>query len=490
MGFDYLKFDIELRISFIRRILNKRFINLKNRNMNRIVCIILGSVVFSLTQISGQKNTAAEFWRMEQDTAYKRLAERQIAGDTLSIQEQNTLAEYKAALSKYFEGLPDEEKSLYYKYRAKWASDSAAEFKVPARQIPDVFSGERSMYTQYLITSGLFGSFYGGAAIAFFELEDNEGLATGLPLLTAGASVLIPILTLKDKFVSYNSLSLAIHGKAIGAMQGLALGAVLTGDNVDEGKLLLAISTASSIALGRLGYSLGKYKPWTEGRAGLYSYYGTLMPFEGLALVGAFNIEDPRVYGLASLGFGAGGYLIADRIAGNHDFTIGDLNATGTLAGINALLGFLILADLAEYSDEFNPSLFLIPAAGALGGTIAGHLVTRDAKLTTQQGRNIALATAGGEAVGLGLTTIFTPESMFPYYAVSYITGLSAYAIMVGIYKKTNNLSYSDNLKKSRWDINIMPQNLVLNRKIASYAFQHPEKRIDFLPAFSATLNF
>lgn len=458
--------------------------------MKRMAFILIGSILFSLTQISGQKNTAAEYWRMEQDSLYKKLVERQTAGETLSEQEQTTLAGYKARLSKYFEGLPDEEKSLYYKYRAKWASDSGRAYNVPPGPETNVFSGERSMYTQYLIASGLFGAFYGGAAIAVLGLEDDEGLVAGIPLLTAGASVLLPIITLKDKFVSYNSLSLAIHGKAMGAAQGLALGALLIGEEVDDGKLLLAISTASSIGMGRLGYSLGKNKPWTEGRAGLYSYYGTIMPLEGLALIGALNVEDIRIIGLTSLISGAGGYLIADRIADHHDYTIGDINATGTLAGINALLGFLILSDLADDSEDLDPSLILIPAVGALGGTIAGHLLTRDTKLSPQQGRNIALAAAGGEAIGLGMATLFTPESMFPYYALSYVTGITAYAIMIGIYKKNNSLSFSGNLKNPGWKINIMPQNLLLNKKIGTYAFSHPGKRIDFLPAFSATLNF
>ncbi len=458
--------------------------------MKRIVFILIGSMLFSFTQVSGQKDTAAEYWRMEQDSLYKKLVERQTAGETLSEQELTSLSEIKARLSKYFEGLSDEEKSLYYKYRAKWASDSGAAYKTPPGHQTNVFSGEKSMYTQYLITSGLFGAFYGGAFVSILGLEDDDGLLAGMPLLTAGASVLLPIITLKDRFVSYNSLSLAIHGKAMGAGQGLALGALLIGDQVDEGKLLLALSTASSIALGRLGYSLGKNRPWTEGRAGLYSYYGTIMPLEGLALIGASKIDDVRIIGLTSLVSGAAGYLIADRIADHHDYTTGDINAIGTLAGINALLGFLILSDLAENSEEFNPSLFLIPAAGALGGTIAGHLLTKDTKLSPQQGRNIALAAAGGEAFGLGLATLFTPESMFPYYAISYATGLTAYAIMVGIYKKNNSITFSGNLKNPGWKINIMPQNLLLNKKIGSYAFSHPEKRIDFLPAFSATLNF
>ena len=429
---------------------------------------------------------------MEHDSLYTRLSERQNAGDTLSFQEQKILTDYKTLLSEYFEKLSDSEKSLYYKYRSKWASQPEIVTRVPVRQETDVFSGERSMYTQYLAASGFFGALYGAAAVAVFGLgEDGEGgAAVGIPLLTAGASVLIPVLTIKDRNVSYNSLALSIHGKTAGALQGAALGFLLAGENVEEGKLILALSTASSIGLGRLGYSLGKNKPWSQGRTALYSYYGILMPLEGLALNAAFEIEDPRLYGLTSLVFGAGGYLIADRIANKNDFTKGDITATGTLATLNGLLGLLILTDLEEDTGEFKAGEIMLPAIGALGGTLVGHLWLKNARLTNQQGRNVALASAGGVAVGLGLTALFTPETMTPYYVVSYITGMSTYALIVGMYKKDNNLIFSENEKKTRWNLNVMPQNIFLNNKIADFAFANPGKRIDFLPAFSATLTF
>ena len=54
--------------------------------------------------------------------AYTGLLERQRAGELLSPQEQTTLIEYKAGLLEYFEKLSDNEKSLYYKNRAKWSA--------------------------------------------------------------------------------------------------------------------------------------------------------------------------------------------------------------------------------------------------------------------------------------------------------------------------------------------------------------------------------
>jgi hypothetical protein len=461
--------------------------------MKRTAFTLICSLLFSFSQLLAQQYTAAEYWRMEHDSAYIRLEERQKAGDTLSFDEQKYITDYKILLSGYFEKLPDTEKSLYYKYRAQWNSQPPViSEKGAIKQEADVYAGERSMYTQYLVASGFFGALYGGAAVAVLGLGESGdgGAAVGIPLLTAGASVLIPILTIKDKIVPYNSLALSTHGKIAGGLQGAALGVLITGDNVEDGKLILALATASSIGLGRLGYSLGKNKPWSQGRAALYSYYGLLMPLEGLALDAAFQIEDPRIYGLTSLAFGAGGYLIANQVANKNDFTKGDITATGTLATLNGLLGLLILTDIGNNSDDISSWQIMIPAIGALGGTLIGHVWLKDARFTIQQGRNVALASAGGAAIGLGLAALFTPETATPYYVTSYITAMTTYAIMVGMYKKNNILRLSDNEKKTRWNINVMPQNIFLNKKIADYAFANPGRRIDFLPAFSAAINF
>ena len=459
--------------------------------MKKMICSLIGFLLFSCSQLMAQQFTATEYWKMENDPSYTSLLQRQQAGESLSAEEQKTLVDYKSKLSEYFEKLSDNEKSVYFKNRAKWSAQPGSVDKVAVPEEEDVYAGERSKYTQYLVTSGVFGFFYGTAAAYIFGIESEGGLAA-IPLLTAGASTLIPMLTIKDKNVSYNSLALSIHGKGIGGLQGAALGLLITGevDNDSEGKLLVGLATLSSIGLGRLGYVLGRDKPWSQGRVALYSHYGVLMPFEGIAIDAAFQVADPRLYAATSLVFGAGGYLIADRVARKNDFTRGDVTAISTLSTLNGLLGLFIILDMAERSEEVSSATVLIPAVGALGGTLAGQLWLKDARLTSQQGRNTALGSLGGALVGLGLTAIFTPETATPYYVMGYATGLTAYALLVSKYKKTNKMAFIEPDKQSRWNVNFMPQNLLLNRKIATFANANPGKRITYLPAFSATLNF
>jgi hypothetical protein len=459
--------------------------------MKRILIFVAALFLFSAF-LAAQEYTAASYWNMEHDPLYTNLIDRQSKGETLSPEEQKILADYKVKLSEYFEKLSDTEKSVYYKNRAVWTEKPEEIYKVKPQQGTDVYSGERSKYTQYLITNGIFGAFYGAGTCAVLGVED-ENVIVGVTLLSAGASVLVPVFSIKDKYVSYNSLALSTHGKTIGAIQGFALGALAFGNNLEnEGlaKFTGALAIGSSITLGRIGYSLGKNKPWTEGRATLYTYYGLLMPFEGLALDAAFQVEDPRIYGLTSLAFGVGGYLLADKIASKNDFTRGDITATGTLAALNGLLGFSIFSDIMANDEEAGTGYILLPAIGALGGSLAGHLWLKDARLTNQQGRNVALSTAGGSIIGLGLIALIGSENAAPYYISGYITGMTTYALMVGLYKKNNSSFLPQQDKKTGWNFNIMPQNIFLNKKIAVSAFANPGKRIDFLPAFSASLRF
>ena len=457
--------------------------------MKKIVFIIIGSFLLSFSQLMAQQKTGYEYWKMEHDPAYNMLLQKQSAGDSLSTEDQSYISNYKARLSDYFDGLSDDEKALYYKNRTKWTGQPVQDQKVAVAQEPDVYSGERSMYSQYLVSSGIFGFFYGLSFDVIFNI--NQGGAAAIPLLAAGTSTLIPVLSLKDKNVTYNSLALSIHGKSAGAMQGAALGLLLTGSNIDEGKLILALSTVSSITMGRIGYNLGKNKPWTQGQVALYSHYGFLMPLEGLALVAAFEVEEPRIYGLTSLAFGAGGYLLADRAGKSYNYTRGDVTAISTFTTANTILGFSIMSDIAAESDS-KPSLLLIPAIGALGGTLLGQEWVKGAHLTSQQGRNTALASAGGAVIGMGLTAIFSPERATPYYIVSYVTGMSSYAILMNKYKNSNsnNSALLDKDKKGKWNFGFMPQNILFNRKIASFALANPGRRVNFLPAFSASVNF
>ena len=424
---------------------------------------------------------------MEHDFDYNILKKRQNAGDTLSISEMESLVKYKLRLDEYFVRMPDNEKSSYFKNRSLWDRQPGTIDKIARPQDDEIYLGEKSAYTNYLVSSGIFGMIYGVNTVYFFKINGKE--ATAIPLLTAGASTLIPLLSIKDRKIADNSLKLSLHGKTIGLFHGMALSLLITGENTKNGKLLLGLSTATSIGLGHLGYLLGRDQPWSQGRAALYTFYGTLMPLEGLALTAAFKTEDPRVYGLAFLAGGAGGYVLADRVYRWNDFTPGDITSTKALTAISTMLGFGIAIDIAENSDG-DQSLMLIPAAAALGGAITGHYWLRDARLTNQQGRNTALATTGGAIIGLGVTSLFNSKSITPNYLVPFLTGLSSYAILVHLYKRNNQQQSFKAEKDNKWKLDFMPQNILLNQKLGKIINTNPGRQPLFLPALSVSYKF
>ena len=454
----------------------------------KLSCLIL-FILFISSNLTAQQFTAYDYWKMEQDSSYQSLIRKQSAGTALTAIELAAIADKKAKLDDYFSKMSDQEKSFYYQNRANWSQNPATPRKAVPVQEDNVYAGERSLFSRYLATSGVFGYLYGWATIGVFGIE-SEGVMVGLPFLTAGASALLPLITVKDKYVAYNSLQLSLYGKSMGAFQGAALGVLFTGENAgDNPELILGLATLSSIGLGHWGFHLGKVKPWSQGRVALYTHYGTLIPIDGLALLAAFESESPSLYAATFMGGNVLGYFIADKVADKYDYTKGDITSTQALTFLNAGLGFGLIPS-SHYDGDLASSDLLLPAFGALGGTVAGHFWLKNARLTNQQGRNTALAAAGGAVIGLGATALFTPDSPNPYFLMSYATGMTTYALIVNKYKKQNQGSSWLNEKPNRWNISLMPQNIFLNKQIAARALAHPEKRNYMLPAFSASVAF
>jgi len=262
---------------------------------NRIFYLV--TILSLLTfQLAAQQYTAYDYWKMEQDSSYQNLIRKQSAGIALNEIEKAAFAEKKVKLDDYFTKMSDQEKSFYYQNRANWSQKPGTPIKVTPVQEENVYAGEKSLFSRYVFTSGVFGYLYGWATIGVFGIE-SEGMLVGFPFITAGASALLPLITIKDKYVAYNSLQLSLYGKSMGGFQGAALGVLFTGQNAgDNPELILGLATLSSIGLGHVGFHLGKVKPWSQGRVALYTHYGTLIALEGLAITGAFASESPSLY--------------------------------------------------------------------------------------------------------------------------------------------------------------------------------------------------
>jgi hypothetical protein len=334
------------------------------------------------------------------------------------------------------------------------------------------------LFRRHVISSGINGFFYGLALDYIAGVSAESGAAYGIPIVSAGTAALIPILSNPEKTISANSMVLATHGKLIGWAHGFAFSTLLLGENAwdsEDGntKFTIGLGALTSIGLGIAGYKLGENKPWSEGQVALYRHYGWLGPLTGLSIVSSFS-DEPRLYGASVLLFGAGGYLIADKVYKWNEFTRGDVRAVQVLSILNGGLGLGIAAQVAE-NDNSSRAVILIPALGAISGTVLGQMWLKNAALSPKQGLNTAYAATGGAVFGLGIALITESESATPYYLIPYLTGLTAYTIAVEKMIKKNKIQgFVPEKRKNNWNVAFMPQNIFLNTKISAKGYQQP----------------
>jgi hypothetical protein len=360
------------------------------------------------------------------------------------------------------------------------------------------------LFRRYLISSGVTGMYYGIAFDLIFDVGDAA--AAGLPIITAGASVLVPLLGNPEKRIDYDALVLKGHGKTIGWAHGFALATLIGGEDawnsnddpftseVEDGgnyKLTVALGALSSIGLGIVGNSLARNNDWSEGRVELYRHYGWVMPFTGICLAGSMS-EEARLFGAADLLFGAAGYLIADKVNSWNEFTRGDVRSMQVFTVLNTGLGFGIMADKNDEPDsEFHRSDWLLPAFGAIAGTFIGQSWLKNAKLTPQQGLLTGYAAAGGAVIGLGIALMTESSEPTPYYLIPYVTGMGAYAYTVERLRKRNSTqaSFSERNKNS-FNLSLMPQNLFLNKRFQNNGYLVNGRMVGLQPVFAASLSF
>jgi len=364
---------------------------------------------------------------------------------------------------------------------------------------PGIYGQEDLLFRKHIISSGWNGLYYGIALDVIAELDG--GAAVGIPVITAGSCALLPLLTNPSRKIEYDALVLNGHGKTLGWAYGFGLATLIGGEKAWWGenhesnnyKLTVATGALSSIGLGILGYSLARKNDWPEGKAELYRHYGWVMPFTGFCISAAFS-DEPRFFGGSVLAFGAGGYLLADKISSLHDYTRGEMRALQVFTGLNTGLGFGIFSDLQErneYEEDFKRTDWLIPAAGALAGTLIGHFWVKNTGLTPRQGVLTAYATTGGAIIGLGIALLTESDNITPYYLLPYAGGLAAYAVTIELMRKKNNsMAFLPSIHKNNFNMVFMPQNLFLNNKIEQKGFMINGKYIGMQPLVAASVTF
>lgn len=280
-----------------------------------------------------------------------------------------------------------------------------------------------------IVSSTILGlGFWGWAVPVTFEV-DNVAAATGLYLLTAGTSFLIPYYLTKNSEISSPVGTYTSFGGFTGIAHGLLLFDLVNGgisnapSNAIIGTLLF-----SSISEMTVNYIISKSQNFTSGKASTMistSIFGTLT---GFALSDVFNIYNtPRLWSALTLASTGLGYWVGDFLTKRHSYSEGDATVLTASGLLGAALPISIIA-LTESSD--SKSYSIAGSIGACLGLWLGDYITSDVDFESSHGDYIMLGTLGGSLIGAGLGVILTPSDkryFVPIFATAGgISGFSA----------------------------------------------------------------
>jgi len=356
------------------------------------------------------------------------------------------------------------------------------------------FAQDDLLFRKRIISSTWNSLYYGVAAVVIAQPESDAAKAA-LPVISAGVGALVPLLTNEKRPITVNELMLTNHGQTIGWVHGFSASMLIFGDSLfadnNNYKVAVGLGAATSIGLGILGKSLGKNKDWSEGQVALYRHYGWLGPMTASCIGFAFA-DDPRVFGGAILAGGLGGYFVADKVNNWNEFTRGEVRATQAMTVLTGALGYCVFMDISINDEiDLNREGWLLPAAGLVAGTAAGHFWLKDTNLTPRQGMTTIYAASGGALLGLGVAMLINSDEFTPWYAIPYATGMGAYAFAVESMRKKNSASaFHRNDNGNKWNFAFMPYNIMLNNKIENAGYMLNGKAVGMQPLFSASVTF
>lgn len=267
--------------------------------------------------------------------------------------------------------------------------------------------------------TALLGFAFYGPALPYVLGTDDPSTATGLYLLTSGASFFVPYLLTQDQPVSRSMATLSGYGASRGIAHGFLLYRLLAGDRdesyvIYEGgadgydyrdeendeRAAAGTAMALSVAEGIGGYLWARDERFTPGTAVAVSTGGDFGLAGGLALSYLLGADDIGVRSASAFGLaGAGAGVLGGRwIAARRNYTAGDASVIYTTGLIGALSG-LAAADLANLRGR---GLVTGGMVGAGTGLYLGDRLVRGTDLTLGQASLTALGTTAGALAGLG----------------------------------------------------------------------------------------
>lgn len=413
--------------------------------------------------------TARGYWEEYSKTTYQSIKAKQSRADSLRTDELAFLVDYEQYLQSYFEKLTPAEKQEFASKKDEWDRERARNNENKEGQVVLSASEEFDWRTRDRLLNLFYGIYYGTTIAALTDSDDAAII--GIPLITGGAWLMGPVINPKKyEGITQTTIRASNTGKMLGLLYGGSLGLALTGKEVD-GELLLALSSAGSIALGEVGFQLQKRRPISEGHVEMIRHYGFLGPWLG-ATVSLAAADDPSnpALGFSLLGGGIAGIAIGNGVAKAYDYSRGDVDVVSSLTWISTGLGFAAVSALVDDNESSN-GLILIPALGSIAGTVFGQKMVRGVHLTHKQGSVVNLAAGGSAVIGLGILALAEAEGPGVWFGVPSALALAAHQISFSAFKKKNLMGQMQSSRLSRkfgLSLKVMPENYLINDHIGS----------------------
>ncbi|HEU5289572.1 MAG TPA: hypothetical protein VFU05_02940 [Cyclobacteriaceae bacterium] len=415
--------------------------------------------------------TARGYWVETTKEAYRKIKQKQNVGDSLTTNEAVYLKDYENYLVTYYQRMSEAEKTTYDQMKAQWDRELVG----PNAKSPDQASSRPEEFewrSRDRFVNSLFGIWYGTSIVLITEMDNAA--AAGIPLITGGLWLMGPVINPKKyEGITQSVVRASSSGKFLGLLYGVSLGLAVAGNSEDADKLMLGLSTVGSIALGEVGFQLQKKRNYSDGHIEMMRHYGVLGPWIGLSIVGSTNTEDAHALGAGLLAGGAGGLIIGNQVSKRYGYTKGDVDAIQSLTWISTGLGFTLMAETFDQTE--TSTLFLIPGAASILGTVLGQKAVKGANLTKKQGSTISLTTAGAALIGLGVVTITESENASVWVGIPSVLALVTHQLLFHKYKRSNMLDgFQGRIRRKhgfQFSMNVMPENYLINQKLPAREF-------------------
>jgi hypothetical protein len=436
------------------------------RNLIATVFLLALIIPFSqkaLAQEVVKPFTARAYWLEEQDPTFKSIQLKISQGFTITDDEQEYLEFYEDRLKEYFDRLSNEEKERYGIFKPQW--DEEAGIEAEAEESDFLEENVRGIYAgkKYRLYNGLYGLIYGGMLIPILGIEDSN-IAYGLPFLMAGGSLLLPVINpSKYEDMTYTSVMLNRHGKFFGLIDGAALGVTLFGaESENAAKGILAMSIAGSIAMGQIGFQLGKKVDWTQGRIAGYTHYAAVTPLVTAGIYASFvNVDETfneRVFSGLILVSGAASYLLSNELWKKYNYSRGDMLATSSFSLLSGLLGLGIIGEIQSGDGQKE---ILIPTITLLAGSIGSHSILRGKNLTARNGWRVNYVAGAGALVGLGTALAIQSDNVSTNILLPAVGGFIGWGAMLNSVTKRSQENQSSG---GSFSYKFSPENYIYNQ--------------------------